>query len=284
MEFGVATMVYYPGSTPRRAILDSQSFGFRYLEISYEHFIKYIENNDLMRVKELQKSIVEVLETTQLKVLQVHAPYGKVNYYMVADDVGLRKYATTLMEMWIEFCREVDCRTLVTHTGWAPPRVTVPYHKHIEIMLRKNIEFYRELSKVAKDKGVEIAIENRLERVFGITPKDIAAIVSEVGSEVLGLCLDVGHAHINKLPIPEILQRYGSILKATHIHDNNGEVDQHLPPYMGSIDWKTIIKAFKNINYSRPLIFEVAGDRVEEICRNRLYLLSKIRDILAEET
>jgi sugar phosphate isomerase/epimerase len=69
--------------------------------------------------------------------------------------------------------------------------------------------------------------------------------------------LDVGHANVNKLDPSLFVENLGESLVATHIHDNNGFEDQHLPPLMGSIDWNKLVNAFSKINYRKPLILEV---------------------------
>ena len=36
-------------------------------------------------------------------------------------------------------------------------------------------------------------------------------------------------------------------MASTHIHDNHGEKDEHLPPYDGTIDWAKAVKTLKTI-------------------------------------
>jgi len=35
------------------------------------------------------------------------------------------------------------------------------------------------------------------------------------------------------------------LVASVHLHDNHGEKDEHLPPYDGSIDWKSAIPVLK---------------------------------------
>ena len=43
----------------------------------------------------------------------------------------------------------------------------------------------------------------------------------------------------------------------THLHDNYGEVDDHLPPGRGTIDWADLFAALAEVGYARPLQLEL---------------------------
>ena len=48
----------------------------------------------------------------------------------------------------------------------------------------------------------------------------------------------------------------GGRIKALHIHDNDGEDDEHLAPFTGSINWPAFCECMRNIGYSGDLSFE----------------------------
>ena len=57
----------------------------------------------------------------------------------------------------------------------------------------------------------------------------------------------------------------GSRLKALHVNDNaGGRPDEHLPPYMGSVDWDSHIPVLKEIGYDGDFNYEVLPRRVPE--------------------
>ena len=41
-----------------------------------------------------------------------------------------------------------------------------------------------------------------------------------------------------------------------HIHDNNGFEDEHMAPFLGTIDWEDFCKALRQIDYSGALSLE----------------------------
>ena len=96
------------------------------------------------------------------------------------------------------------------------------------------------LQPVAREHRVRLAIENMenvpcrplFDYLFNIfTPDE------------LGFCFDSGHAHITGEL--EILERYLDRLTLTHLHDNQGRLDEHLLPGQGTINWKPIISSLK---------------------------------------
>jgi len=47
-------------------------------------------------------------------------------------------------------------------------------------------------------------------------------------------------------------------IRATHIHDNDGRRDQHLPPPSGSIGWREVVRAFHEAGCTL-LVYEFGG-------------------------
>jgi len=118
----------------------------------------------------------------------------------------------------------------------------------------------------AEKTGVGIAIENTADipptargfrRAFGSAPSELIQLVDALDSPLVGICWDTGHAHIQRLDQPSALSAIGKRLKATHIQDNNGEQDQHLLPFHGTIDWQGIIARLQDIGYEGDFVYEV---------------------------
>lgn len=73
----------------------------------------------------------------------------------------------------------------------------------------------------------------------------------------LGINVDTGHANIGDLGAGRALRMAGSRLLTTHLHDNFGKNDDHMPPGTGTIDWKDVFQAFREIGYQRTLMAEL---------------------------
>jgi len=138
------------------------------------------------------------------------------------------------------------------------------------------------LAEYASSKGIVIAIEN----CGPLT--DLELLVEVVGALNLpnvGFNIDTGHAVLHGLDIADAIRLMGSRLMTTHLQDNFGERDDHLPPGEGTIDWGPVFEAFREIGYTRTLMVEisdcppgrepVAKDDIGKAYRNLRRLLSE---------
>ena len=108
----------------------------------------------------------------------------------------------------------------------------------------------------AGQRGVEVLIEN--------TPNAMASAERllyffEITHLKLNVCLDLGHAHM-KEGIESAYRLLGPRIRSTHVHDNNGEQDLHLFPFLdegGNIDWTRAMKTLKAAPDQYPLLLEL---------------------------
>ncbi len=112
------------------------------------------------------------------------------------------------------------------------------------------------LAEHARGTAVVVCVENMPPGVHpGSRMADLAAIVSEIAQPELALALDTGHANITATAGSETLDA-GSILKTTHVHDNDGRQDTHLAPGLGTVNWDDWAKALDTIGYRGPIMLE----------------------------
>lgn len=109
---------------------------------------------------------------------------------------------------------------------------------------------WRQLAEKAAGYGAPIMLENTYET----TPRAHMAVLSALPRPTVGFCLDVGHLGAfaksswqNWLPL--LLPWLGQL----HLHDNNGERDQHLAPGLGTFDFPGFFD-FLRKNDCHPLI------------------------------
>lgn len=131
--------------------------------------------------------------------------------------------------------------------------------------------FFSKMLEHAHRTGVGIAVENlslggevRGERLSPVSY--VLALCDELNDPLLGICCDVGHAHIERFNCLNLgddsvnpgdaIRRFGSRLKALHIHDNSSAGDEHIPPFYGTIDWADVMHALDEISYAHSFTFE----------------------------
>ncbi len=140
------------------------------------------------------------------------------------------------------------------------------------------IESFGEIVKFAERKNVQIVLENldgkeQLEKI-----DDIKEIVDNVKG--LGVCCDIGHSFVTggMNYIKNFLNTFSENLHHVHMHDNNGEGDEHLPLGKGSINFDMVARILKKINYNETITFEIfrSQNRKEEALNS----MNFIRELL----
>ena len=149
------------------------------------------------------------------------------------------------------------------------------------------------LSLRAERLGVTIALEN-LAPVFpgpeplSASPMVLRGLVNRIGSDRIGICLDVGHAHIvaelRRTTLEALIVPVLDTVTLFHAHDNLGarwqpvgaesgvdplRLDLHLPPGRGTLPGKRL--AARLVGHEAPLVLEVHPPyrpRAEELYRS----------------
>jgi sugar phosphate isomerase/epimerase len=115
---------------------------------------------------------------------------------------------------------------------------------------------YKEVAKYAKDRGILINIEYEPGKygpgglLLG-NAKDTLKMIDEVGEPNLGVTLDIGHSVVCKEDVPKVIKMLAKekVLRHIHIEDIKDTVHFHLIPGEGDIDFKSIFKTLKEVNY-----------------------------------
>lgn len=124
----------------------------------------------------------------------------------------------------------------------------------------ENAEMYQELLPFAKDCGVKIATENmwnwapdQKQSAFAAcaTSESFVDHLDAVNDDFFVACLDIGHAEMqgSGSGAANMIRALGSRLQALHIHDNDCLLDSHQIPFSMNIDFDSVVKALKDINY-----------------------------------
>jgi sugar phosphate isomerase/epimerase len=158
----------------------------------------------------------------------------------------------------LECAEKIPFRNLVLHLGerndgWS------------QRSMEYGIAALEHLGAFAHPLGVRLLVENLLSE--STTPTHLLLIL-EMGHQTnVGVCLDVGHAHIT-MGVTEAITTLGSHIASVHVHDNHGQKDEHLWPGDGTIDWPATVEALKALSVSPACVLEIHqsfGDATAEI-------------------
>jgi xylose isomerase-like TIM barrel protein len=114
------------------------------------------------------------------------------------------------------------------------------------------------LRAFAKPLGVRLLLENIPNELT--TPQKLVETIRTLHYDDLGVCLDLGHAHIGSgvESSAEVLLPH---LRSVHVHDNKGEADEHLWPGEGTIDWKRTMELLRTAPQVPALVLEIKGSQ-----------------------
>lgn len=129
-------------------------------------------------------------------------------------------------------CAKFGAENLVMHT--TRKLITPPYNE-------AGLDALYRAVRVAEAEGVNIAVENTRFPVYN------KYIYDNLRSRRLTLCYDTGHEHCYTKDW-DILSAFGDKISTTHIHDNDGQSDQHHLIGEGNIDFGKIFARLRERN------------------------------------
>lgn len=167
----------------------------------------------------------------------------------------------------------LGCRHLIFHPLRQPDRVDSPAMK--QRIHDYNVRWFYELLPAAEKFDIILNLENTFDSHHTQKPgdlpypyttaEDMLALVRDIGSNRVKLCLDTGHANIAGQNIPGMIYALRSELATVHLNDNYGAItpvyeDLHLFPGYGRIDWDAVFTALKQIGFQGVMNIEPIGE------------------------
>jgi sugar phosphate isomerase/epimerase len=252
-RFGVSTHLYHEQRLQKAHLLEIAANGFEAVEVfaTRSHF----DYHDDAAIRSLQDWLAE----SKLDLHSVHAPItdvfangrGQRNFSIALRDTEARKATLGEMAAALSIAKTVPFKFLVVHLGVPIAQHPGPDDNHRDAAIR-SIE---EIHAAADAVGVKVALEI-MGNSLSTAPDLIEILERSFEDADIGICMDVGHAHMLG-DTAEAIETTSEYLVTTHIHDNRRQSDDHLVPFQGSIDWAATIMAFEKIGYDGVLMYEV---------------------------
>ena len=200
------------------------------------------------------------INKNRLAISQMHAPFP---CYIVGKP-QVFEYMIGIYKKMILFCDRIGCKNLIVH-GFALPRTE--RSMTIEEAEAINDRLYTSLIPELLQTDVTVCLENLFAgggagMLSGVCSDareavEMIDVYNQIaGKECFGFCLDTGHMNLTKQDPRKFIPIIGHRLKALHLHDNSGLVDEHKAPYTGTIVWQDVYTSLKQIGYSGDLSFE----------------------------
>jgi len=177
---------------------------------------------------------------------QIHAPLSDVNIGSVYEP--MRKAALGEVEQNIVMCRKLNIPLLTVHPGFVQGVAFLNRAQTVE----RTKESLKEIARLSREHSVKVVVENLPANING-TCTQAAELMEVVEGTGLGICFDMGHANTaGQLDeFLKLVDRFGNV----HLHNNEGQWDQHNKVDEGSADLRKVMSVLKK-SYEGNIIIE----------------------------
>ncbi len=206
--------------------------------------------------REHVRELGEWFKSNPLEVFSLHAPLypdremgraGAPPVNVLHPEKSRRIDSMDEIKRALESAEHVPFRHMVVHLGertdgWSPRSI-----EHAQTALEH-------LGAFARPLGVHLLVENLVSDPT--TPEHLVTILELGHLDSIGVCLDLGHAHMT-VGISEAVSILGKRIASLHVHDNHGLKDEHLWPGDGNIAWPAAAEALKTLPASPAAVLEI---------------------------
>ncbi len=220
------------------------------LEYAKEHRYN-LEISTFCSPRFLDANWQEILKDYQQKLhgfkgaISAHGAY--VDLVIGSEDKKVREVTKQRIFQSLEIARELKAKHVVFHGNFNPLWMGEGYERN---WIERNAGFW---SEVLEKYPSTVLLEN----VHDPAPEMLRTLLDEVNSSRLKICLDVGHINVwSKVPVGEWIAVLGEDIRSIHIHDNKGDVDSHLAPGMGNINWQEFSDLIAKYQVDPDIVFE----------------------------
>ena len=244
-----------------RILHDEAGYKVLDLNLAFEFREEFILRGD-----EWEKKVDMLGDTaakTGVKFYQCHMPYVKECCRLLDarfQKPGYEEYFEECTRRAYAASARLDIQWAVIHPYTCPE---LNYEN--QLSLERNHLYYDKFVEMGIKSGVGTAIENMTPSPSGAISErycehydQLIELADSFHDPMVGICWDTGHANLAKLNQKKALMKIGRRLKTLHINDNHGEHrDEHLLPYMGTVNWNEVTEALAETGYEGSLNYEV---------------------------
>ncbi|MCK6483840.1 MAG: sugar phosphate isomerase/epimerase [Phycisphaerae bacterium] len=197
------------------------------------------------------RDILAMMPDEPLTIDSIHGVFGD-DLDPSSEDEAFRRQTVDTYKREADFCRELGGDLVVVHP--CPARAAVGSLEAKYAQLRRSFD---ELGRFGDQVGVTFAFENM--PPYHPVGYDVERLVREIAAAAASrivFLLDTGHAHMT-CGIGNAVRLAGDNLRYTHVHDNDGKIDNHMLPYRGTLPWDELRDAIHEVRYDGVFLLEV---------------------------
>lgn len=230
--------------------------GFRYVDLDM-----YTFTPDSVYMKAGWEQAVDALKQEAdrlgMQFVQAHSQGGNP----LSDDADHVAFLTAATVRSLEICQRLGIPNTVVHNGYAPGIGK-------EEWFERNRAFYRTLFPAMETTGVNVLTENSTAANMGgmyftNSGADMLEFLRYADHPQLHACWDTGHANCEGSQYQEILT-LGNELYAIHYNDNHGAKDEHLIPFLGTLNHDEVLHALIDVGFKGCFTLESSSSLIKK--------------------
>jgi len=243
MHFGISTQIFRRQAVTLELLESIRRAG-------YEHFELFCNRPHLdFHHRALLRDIGRWFRENALPAPSLHLPFveyagptQRIWFSVIEPERRYREAALDEMKRSLELAEYASLSYAVLHLGNPQESFSPVAFEHA----------YAAIMQIRAFAGVDVLIENIPNEIS--TLERIEEFKTVSGMPDIAICYDTGHGHLQEAhPTFEHI-------RATHVHDNHGDKDEHLWPFDGTLDWPALIEKLVLANYQGRFTFEARGE------------------------
>lgn len=208
--------------------------------------------------------------------LSFHAPHGdgySLTGFSRGRERGISKRYAPAVDYVVDFADRYGPTTLVVHGAKGRARRRA--------LRRDTVAFARWL--LGRSVNLRIAIEVRIRErgaiKVGDSRAELVELVSELDSERVGICWDMGHDARNDSGFNGIDDSFLSSVTHVHVHDMSPDGRDHCPLLFDNVPYQHCLTLLLEAGYQGSVVLEIDGHLVAALAEERrvshLYILQR---------
>lgn len=180
---------------------------------------------------------------------------------------AIRRASLNEMIESLEVAGELGAQKVVVHPGYIDG-LAVHVQDHA---LNLAFESLDKIGERGRQLGITLCVENMFPRAGPFAePDDLDAVFRSFPD--FKFVLDTGHANIGDNTgrrVLDFIERHHQRLEHLHLSDNSGYVDEHLPLGYGTIGFKAVARALRQVGYDKTATLEIFVEDRYELVKSR---------------
>jgi len=232
---------YFFDLSPEEMLAEYARAGWQFAELSDEHSRTLLERGDPETVG---RSFARAARDEGVSIEQGHLDLP-IN--IAPGDEGARRDAVEGVKPWLDLFCAIGISAGVLHPGKGDDA---------DLTHQQRLQSLEEICEHLDGTDLVICLENCS------SGQALEPVLTETDPDRVGVCLDTGHLNLTDEGQGDFIRAVGPRLRALHLAENAGEMDEHTMPFArgGSVPWAEVASAVRDTGYSGLHNFEIPGE------------------------